>query len=50
MSKYNHKCKLCNRKAYTRCSICWTPYCSRKCQLLDWYNNTHKNICHAIMD
>lgn len=43
------ECVKCNKKSSSRCKVCQTPYCGRKCQKEDWHL-THKFICHAPGD
>lgn len=39
-------CVVCSNESNKKCSKCFVPYCSVKCQKIDW--NTHKLSCFSV--
>jgi hypothetical protein len=45
-NKNDKVCTLCNKSASKKCPVCYTRYCSSKCQHEDW--DIHKKICKIL--
>lgn len=43
------KCVICKETSSASCSECGTPYCSAKCQRLDW-NGDHQKVCAGLVE
>lgn len=40
------RCAVCGSRCTSQCANCHTPYCSKKCQKLEW--PYHKSLCYQL--